>query len=115
MFGESALMAAYDANSERRRRASEDELATGGSGGGPDYRTLAVRWLVSQSVPTVLLCAILAFLGYTFIYLVPQHLSAIQDGYARNAEQLEKSIDKMVESHEKDRQVWLDLINKSQR
>ena len=76
-----------------------------------DWKTLAVKWLVSQSVPTVLLCAILAFLGYVFVYLVPEHLSAIQDGYERNAASLEKSVDKLVSSHEKDRALWIDLLN----
>ena len=55
--------------------------------------------------------AILAFLGYVFVYLVPEHLSAIQDGYERNAASLEKSVDKLVSSHEKDRALWLELIN----
>ncbi len=76
-----------------------------------DWKSLAAKWLVSQSVPTVLLCAILAFLGYVFVYLVPEHLRAIQDGYERNAASLEKSVDKLVSSHEKDRTLWLELIN----
>lgn len=76
-----------------------------------DWKTLATKWLVSQSVPTVLLCAILAFLGYVFVYLVPAHLRAIQDGYERNAASLEKSVDKLVSSHEKDRTLWFELIH----
>lgn len=76
-----------------------------------DWKTLAAKWLVSQGVPTVLLCAILAFLGYVFVYLVPEHLSAIQGGYERNAASLEKSVDKLVSSHEKDRALWMDFLN----
>lgn len=97
-------MQAECANMVEKHRSSDAEFRG-------DWKTLAAKWLVSQSVPTVLLCAILAFLGYVFVYLVPEHLSAIQDGYERNAASLEKSVDKLVSSHEKDRALWMDLLN----
>ena len=79
---------------------------------GRDWKSIVVAWLVSQSVPTVLLCAILGFMGYAVIVLIPLHIAAINDGYNRNSEALDRSVDKIVASQEKDRQLWITLIEK---
>lgn len=77
-----------------------------------DWKSVVVAWLVSQSVPTVLLCGILGFMGYAVVVLIPKHIDAINSGYARNSESLDKSVDKIVASQEKDRQLWITLIDR---
>ena len=70
-----------------------------------------IDWLKQQGVSTVLLCAILAFIGYAVVFLVPVHLTMIKDGYKEVSERNSQTIEKIVESHEKDRQMFVDLLN----
>ena len=80
-----------------------------------------VDWLLTQGISTVLLCAILAFLGYGIVYMVPAHLEQIQGGYRevtnQTTQSLEKttgeftrSLDKLVESHDKERDMFIEWI-----
>lgn len=70
-----------------------------------------IEWIFQQGVSTVLLCGILIFLAYAVLKVAPVHINQIEQGYQRNAEILNKSLDKMVESHDKDRQMFVDLLN----
>jgi hypothetical protein len=51
------------------------------------------------------------FLGYAVVFLVPVHLTMIKDGYKEVSERNSQTIEKIVESHEKDRQMFVDLLN----
>ena len=70
-----------------------------------------IDWLKQQGVSTVLLCGILAFLGYAVIFLVPVHLTMIKDGYKEVSERNAATIEKIVDSHDKDRQMFVDILN----
>jgi hypothetical protein len=70
-----------------------------------------VEWLFQQGVSTVLLCAILAFLGYSVIFIVPTHFDQIEKGYGRNAEITAKAIEAIAASHDRDRQMFIDLLS----
>ena len=70
-----------------------------------------VDWLKQQGVSTVLLCGILAFIGYAVIFLVPVHLAMIKDGYKEVTERHAQTIESMVQSHDKDRQMFIDLLS----
>lgn len=70
-----------------------------------------VDWLKQQGVSTVLLCVILGFLGYAVVFLVPEHIRMIKEGYKEVAEVQSATIVKIVESHNNDRQMFVDLLN----
>ena len=76
-----------------------------------DTKEAIVDWLKQQGVSTVLLCAILAFIGYGVIFLVPVHIQMIKDGYKEISDRHAITVEKLVESHEKDRQMFVDLLN----
>jgi inner membrane protein involved in colicin E2 resistance len=76
-----------------------------------DTKEAIIDWLKQQGVSTVLLCAILAFIGYAVVFLVPVHIAMIKDGYKEVAERNSQTIEKIVESHEKDRHMFVDLLN----
>ena len=54
---------------------------------GKSWKEISVRWLFGQSVPVILLFAILGVLvfggKYAIETAIPSHLNAIQDGYER--------------------------------
>jgi hypothetical protein len=70
-----------------------------------------IDWLKQQGVSTVLLCAILAFIGYGVIFLVPVHIEMIKDGYQEVTDRHAVTVEKIVESHDRDRQMFVDLLN----
>lgn len=71
---------------------------------GKNAKELAAKWLFSQGTSTVLLFCILLGLGYSVVYVIPQHMQLIQAGYDRNARDLKEattpianSVDKLAE------------------
>ena len=70
-----------------------------------------VDWLKQQGVSTVLLFAILVFIGYAVIFLVPVHLTMIKEGYKEVNERSSQTIEKLIQSHESDRRMFVDLLN----
>jgi hypothetical protein len=70
-----------------------------------------IDWLKQQGVSTVLLCAILAFIGYGVIFLVPVHIEMIKDGYQEVTDRHAVTVEKLVDSHDRDRQMFVDLLN----
>jgi len=80
------------------------------------------KWLLEQGVSTVLLVAILIFLGYAAVVIAPQQLREIQDGYERVAntaarnleastERHAESIQSIVDAHDRDREMFLRLLD----
>jgi hypothetical protein len=67
-----------------------------------------VAWLVNKSDTTILLFLLL----YGVWVKSDTMLTAVQAGYDKNAAALEKSVDKLVQEKEKDRQFMLSLINR---
>lgn len=76
-----------------------------------DTKEAIVDWLKQQGVSTVLLCAILAFIGYGVVFLVPVHIEMIKDGYREISERHSATVEKLVDSHDKDRQMFVDLLS----
>ena len=80
-----------------------------------NWREIGMRWVSEQSLPTVLLLVLIGSMAWTVYHVVhdvvPEHLKQIQSGYDRMAESHEKAITKVVESHEKDRQLFMDIFN----
>jgi hypothetical protein len=70
-----------------------------------------LEWVFQQGVSTVLLCGILAFMGYAVVFIVPTHIDQIEKGYQRNAEITAKAIEAIASSHDRDRQMFVDLLN----
>jgi hypothetical protein len=70
-----------------------------------------LEWAASQGISTILLIAILGFIGYGVVVLVPSHIKLIQDGYEKNAATLSKSLEKMADSHDKDRDLFMRIIS----
>lgn len=68
-------------------------------------------WLKEQGVSTVLLCSIMAFIGYAVVFLVPEHIKMIKDGYKEVSEIHTATVEKIVTSHDKDRQMFIDLLS----
>jgi hypothetical protein len=69
-----------------------------------------IEWLLQQGVSTILLCCILAFMGYGIIYMVPAHLEMIQSGFQKNAQELSRSIEMLAASHDRDREMFLRML-----
>lgn len=80
-----------------------------------ENRSKLIEWLLQQGVSTILLCAILVFLGYGIIVLVPSHITLIQQGYEKNAASLEKTMEKVVQSHEQDREFFSQMLLESRK
>lgn len=76
-------------------------------------RRKIIEWIAQQGVSTILLCLILGFIGYAIVVLVPQHIAIIQAGYEKNAAALEKSMEKMAESHDRDREWYAKMLEYS--
>jgi hypothetical protein len=76
-----------------------------------DTKEAIIDWLKQQGVSTVLLCAILVFIGYGVIFLVPVHIEMIKDGYKEITDRHAVTIEKIVDSHDRDRQMFVDLLN----
>lgn len=76
-----------------------------------DTKEKVIEWLFQQGVSTVLLVAILTFLGYAVTVMVPKHFDQIEKGYGRNAEITAKAIESIAASHDRDRQMFIDLIS----
>jgi hypothetical protein len=75
-----------------------------------------LEWLAAQGISTILLICILGFIGYGVVVLVPGHITQIQKGYEVNAETLSKSLDKIAESHDRDREMFMKILtDKSMR
>lgn len=53
----------------------------------------------------------MVFIGYAVIFLVPEHIKMIKEGYKEVAEVNAATIGKIVESHNNDRQMFVDLLN----
>lgn len=73
------------------------------------YRIL--EWVFQQGVSTVLLCGILVFIAYAVLKVAPIHIDQIEQGYQRNAEILNKSLERLADSHDRDRQMFIELLN----
>lgn len=76
-----------------------------------DTKNKILNWLLQQGVSTVLLCAILGFMGYGIIWIVPSHLELIQRGYEKNASQFTDALDNVVAAHERDREMFLRMLD----
>ena len=76
-----------------------------------DSKEKLFDWLFSQGVSTVLLCGILAFLAYGVVVLIPAHNDQIERGYGRNAEIMARSLEAITLSHDRDRQMFVDLLS----
>jgi hypothetical protein len=75
-----------------------------------------LEWLASQGISTILLICILGFIGYGVVVLVPSHIAQIQRGYEVNAETLSNSLEKIADSHDKDREMFMRILtDKSMR
>lgn len=75
-----------------------------------------LEWLAAQGISTILLICILGFIGYGVVVLVPSHITQIQKGYEVNAETLSNSLEKIAESHDKDREMFMRILtDKSMR
>jgi hypothetical protein len=70
-----------------------------------------LSWLKDQGISTLLLISILAFIGYGVVVLVPSHILMIQEGYEKNAATLSKSLEKLAESHDKDRDMFMRMVS----
>lgn len=86
-----------------------------------DTKDKTVEWLFNQGFSAVLLTAILGFLGYGTMFLVPAHLEQIQEGYKENAEYFnrgmesfsdshQKGMERIAESHDRDRDLFIQLL-----
>jgi hypothetical protein len=75
-----------------------------------DTKKTIITWLGQQGISTILLCCILGFIGYGIVVLVPTHLTMIQDGYEKNAATLSRSLEKIADSHDKDREMFMRMI-----
>ena len=86
-----------------------------------DIKLKAIEWLFSQGASTVILVVILGYLGYSVHTQVPRHIEAIQQGYVlqeqrflqaldRRDEQLTNALKGLSESHDKDRDLFLRLL-----
>ena len=75
-----------------------------------DWKQTAINYAVSQGPSFILLTAIMVFLAYATIELVPKHLETINKGYERNAATLKDPVETIVKSHERDRELFEKII-----
>lgn len=71
-----------------------------------DWKQTILSYSARQGPIFVLLAGVLAFLAYCVVYVVPTHLETINKGYEKNAATLKDSVQILVDSHEKDRQLF---------
>ncbi len=77
-----------------------------------DYvKRRVLDWLFNQGASTIILIGILGFLGYAAIFLAPVHIDMIKQGYKDIADVNSQTIKNIVESHDRDRQMFIDLLN----
>ena len=76
-----------------------------------DTKDRILEWVFQQGVSTVLLCGILVFIAYAVLKVAPIHIQQIEDGYQRNAEILNKSLERLADSHDRDREMFIQLLN----
>jgi hypothetical protein len=76
-----------------------------------DTKDRILEWVFQQGVSTVLLCGILVFIAYAVLQVAPIHIQQIEDGYQRNAEILNKSLERLADSHDRDREMFIQLLN----
>jgi len=76
-----------------------------------EVKERVLEWVFQQGVSTVLLCGILAFMGYAVVFIVPSHIDQIEKGYQRNADITAKAIEAISASHDRDRQMFIDLLS----
>jgi hypothetical protein len=79
-----------------------------------DTRKLVVQWAAQQGVPTILLFCILGFLAYSMVVLIPEvdkkRSEEIAERISALVEKQNESIVMMVESHDKDRELFIQLM-----
>jgi hypothetical protein len=99
------------------RAASVRGTAEGGAVNLPldnDTRKLVVQWAAQQGVPTILLFCILGFLAYSMVVLIPEvdkkRSEEIAERISALVEKQNESIVMMVESHDKDRELFIQLM-----
>jgi hypothetical protein len=99
------------------RAASVRGTAEGGAVNLPldnDTRKLVVQWAAQQGVPTILLFCILGFLAYSMVVLIPEvdkkRSEEIAERISALVEKQNESIIMMVESHDKDRELFIQLM-----
>ena len=76
-----------------------------------DTKDRILEWVFQQGVSTVLLCGILVFIAYAVLKVAPIHIQQIEDGYQRNAEILNRSLERLADSHDRDREMFIQLLN----
>jgi len=99
------------------RAASVRGTAEGGAVNLPldhDTRKLVAAWIAQQGVPTILLFCILGFLAYSMVVLIPEVDKKRSEEIAQRISDLvtrqNEAITKMVESHDKDRELFIELM-----
>ena len=79
-----------------------------------DTRKLVAAWIAQQGVPTILLFCILGFLAYSMVVLIPEVDKKRSEEIAQRISDLvtrqNEAITKMVESHDKDRELFIELM-----
>jgi hypothetical protein len=99
------------------RAASVRGTAEGGAVNLPldnDTRKLVVQWAAQQGVPTILLFCILGFLAYSMVVLIPEvdrkRSEEIAERISALVERQNEAIVRMVDSHDKDRELFIQLM-----
>ena len=100
--------------------APQDGLAVRGRGDqmnlplDNDTKKLVAAWIAQQGVPTILLFCILGFLAYSMVVLIPEVDKKRSEEIAQRISDLvtrqNEAITKMVESHDKDRELFIELM-----
>jgi hypothetical protein len=79
-----------------------------------DTRKLVVQWAAQQGVPTILLFCILGFLAYSMVVLIPEvdkkRSEEIAERISALVERQNEAIVRMVDSHDKDRELFIQLM-----
>ena len=79
-----------------------------------DTRKLVVQWAAQQGVPTILLFCILGFLAYSMVVLIPEvdkkRSEEIAERISGLVERQNEAIVRMVDSHDKDRELFIQLM-----
>ena len=79
-----------------------------------DTKKLVAAWIAQQGVPTILLFCILGFLAYSMVVLIPEVDKKRSEEIAQRISDLvtrqNEAITKMVESHDKDRELFIELM-----
>ena len=79
-----------------------------------DTKKLVAAWIAQQGVPTILLFCILGFLAYSMVVLIPEvdrkRSEEIAERVSALVERQNESLEKLVDSHDKDREVFIELM-----